>query len=46
MEKDMVCIPKEEYERLKVQSNVDVDLMKQLVASFKDIKEGRVRRVR
>lgn len=39
----MVCIPKEEYERLRFQSNVDVDLMKQLVSSFKDIKEGRVR---
>ena len=46
MEKDMICIPKDEYERLKVQSNIDVNLMKQFVASLKDIKEGRVRRVK
>ena len=42
----MITIPKEEYERLKVQSNIDVDLLKQLITSFKDIKCGRVRRVK
>ena len=42
----MVSIPKDEYERLKMQANIDVDLLKQLVRSLKDIKEGRVIRVR
>jgi len=42
----MVCISRDEYERLKFQSNVDVDLMKQIVGSLKDIKEGRIRRVK
>ena len=31
MEKKMVTIPKEEYEKLKMQANVDVDLLKQLI---------------
>jgi len=43
---DMVSIPKDEYERLRVQANIDVDLLKQLVRSVKDIKEGRVIKVR
>ena len=38
----MISIPKDEYERLKMQANIDVDLLKQLVRSLKDIKEGRV----
>jgi len=42
----MVTISKEEYERLKMQSNIDVDLLKQFAESLKDIKEGRVRRVK
>ena len=42
----MVSIPKDEYERLRVQANIDVDLLKQLVRSVKDIKEGRVIKVR
>ena len=41
-----VTIPKAEYERLKMQANIDVDLLKQFVRSLKDIKEGRVMRVK
>ena len=43
---EMISIPKDEYERLKMQANIDVDLLKQLVRSLKDIKEGRVTRVK
>jgi len=46
MEKDTVTISKEEYERLKMQANIDLELLKQLIASFKDIKAGRVKRVK
>ena len=42
----MISIPKDEYKRLKMQANIDVDLLKQLVRSIKDIKEGRVIRVK
>ena len=42
---ETVTIPKEEYEKLKRQANIDVDLLKQFLESFKDIKEGRIRRV-
>ena len=43
---DMISIPKDEYERLKMQANIDLDLLRQLVNSLKDIKEGRVIRVK
>ena len=43
---DTVVIPRKEYEKLKMQANIDVDLLKQFMTSFKDIKEGRVRRVK
>lgn len=43
---EMITIPKEEYEKLKVQANIDIDLLKQLIDSFKDISCGRVRRVK
>ncbi len=43
---EMIKIPKDEYEELKMQANIDVDLLKQLVRSLKDIKEGRVIRVK
>lgn len=46
MKGDTVTISRQEYEQLKMQAEVDVDLLKQLVASFKDIKEGRIRRVK
>jgi len=42
----MIKIPKEEYEKLKMQADIDVDLLKQLARSLKDIKEGRVIRVK
>lgn len=41
-----ITIPREEYERLKMQANIDLELLKQLMRSFKDIKFGRVRRVK
>lgn len=46
---DEVTIPKKEYERLKLQarlSSIDPDLFMQLVESVKDIKSGRIRRVK
>lgn len=45
MEQEMVMVPKKEYEELKRQAEIDMDLLQQLMSSFKDIKEGRVRRV-
>lgn len=39
---EMISIPKEEYERLKMQANVDMNLLTQLIKSVKDIKEGKV----
>ncbi len=43
---ETITIPREEYERLKMQANIDIDLLKQLISSFKDISGGRVRRVK
>jgi len=43
---DMITIPKKEYERLKMQENIDMDLFEQLVNSLKDIKKGRITRVK
>jgi len=43
---EMINIPKREYEKLKMQANIDVELLTQLIESFKDIKEGRIERVR
>lgn len=43
---EMVKIPKDEYEKLKMQANIDMDLLNQLVRSLRDIKEGRVIRVK
>lgn len=42
----MIKVPKDEYEKLKMQANIDLDLLQQLVRSVKDIKEGRVIRVK
>ena len=42
----MIKIPKVEYEKLKMQADIDINLLKQLLESFRDIKEGRVRRVK
>ncbi len=46
MAQETVTITKEEYELLKKQSTIDLALLKQFVESFKDIKEGRIRRVK
>ena len=43
---ETITIPKAEYEKLKMQANIDIDLLKQLTTSFKEIKSGRVRRVK
>lgn len=43
---ETVTISKKEYDRLKKQAEIDVDLLKQFLESFKDIKEGRVRKVK
>ena len=43
---EMVKIPKDEYEKLKMQANIDVELLQQLVKSLKDIKAGRVIRTK
>ena len=43
---ETTTIPKAEYEKLKMQANIDIDLLRKLVASLKSIKEGRVRRVK
>ena len=42
----MIKISREEYEKLKMQANIDLDLLRQLVNSLKDIKEGRAIRVK
>ena len=46
MEKETITIPKAEYERLRRQASIDIELVEQFVASLKDIKEGRIRRVK
>ena len=43
---EMIKISKEEYDKLKMQANIDLDLLKQFVRSLKDIKEGRIIRVK
>lgn len=43
---ETVTIPKKEYENLKKQAGIDMEFLKELMSSFKDIKEGRVRRVK
>lgn len=43
---EMIQIPKQEYEKLKARAEIDVELMQQLVQSFKEIKDGKVRRVK
>ncbi len=42
---ETVTIPKKEYENLKKQAKIDMDFLRQMMASLKDIKEGKVRRV-
>lgn len=42
----MIEIPKKEYEKLKRQANIDVELLKELMEGLKDIKSGNIRRVK
>jgi len=49
---EMVNIPKEEYEKMKIQlarlknlEKVDFDLMRQFKESLEDVKAGRIRKV-
>jgi len=42
----MITIPKKEYEELKMKANIDINLLEQFMESFKDIKAGRIRRVK
>jgi len=46
MMSETVTIPRKEYEDLRRQAEIDLDIVKQLISSFRDIKEGRVRRVK
>ena len=48
----MINIPKEEYERMKMQleklkefEKIDFDLIRQFRDSLEDVKEGRIRKV-
>ena len=41
-----VTISKQEYENLKKQSRIDLDVLKQFMDSLSDIKSGRVRKVK
>ena len=43
---ETVTIPKEEYKQLKEQAEMDMELVKDILNSLKDIKEGRVVRVK
>lgn len=43
---EMIKIPKVEYEELKRKAEVDEELLQELVEGLKDIKAGRVIRVR
>ncbi len=44
---EMVTIPLAEFERIKaIESKIDLDLLEQVVSSLKDIREGRIKRVR
>ncbi len=46
MTMETVTIPKEEYEKLKQEARIDLDLLQQLMNSFREIKEGRAIRVK
>lgn len=46
MEQETVTIPKKEYENLKRQAEIDMDILHQFIGSLKDISKGRVRRVK
>ena len=46
MKDETVTISRKEYERLKKQIKIDPELLEQLRSSFKDIREGKVKRTR
>lgn len=43
---ETVTIPKEEYDALKKESVVDVELIAKIKRSFEDIKHGRIRELK
>jgi len=43
---ETITISKREYDSLKKQAMIDMGFLRELMDSFNDIKEGRVRRVR
>ena len=43
---ETVTLSKQEYEHLKEQAEIDIELLHQLTSSLRDIKEGKVRRVK
>lgn len=43
---ETVTISKKEYQELKKKAEIDEELLKELVQGLKDIKEGRIVRVR
>ena len=46
MKQGTVTIPKQEYEELKKKADIDEELLKDLIQGLRDIKEGRIKRVR
>ena len=46
MKQETVTIPRQEYEELKKKANIDEELLRDMIQGLKDIKEGRIKRVR
>ncbi len=46
MKTQMISIPKQEYEELKMKADIDMEFLKQLTDSLKDIKNKNIRRVK
>ena len=46
MKQETVTIPRQEYEQLKRKENIDEELLRDMIQGLKDIKEGRIKRVR
>ncbi len=40
---EMITIPKEEFEKLKEQAEIDYELVEKIKKSLEDIKEGRIK---
>lgn len=43
---ETITIPKREYETLKKQAQIDMDVLHQFMNSLADIKAGRIKKVR